>query len=45
MELIKTMKPTRRTLFLRKCKIVQFIRFIALNLRILKTAWFPPRRR
>ncbi|WP_017754407.1 hypothetical protein [Calidifontibacillus oryziterrae] len=42
MELIKEMKPTKRTLFARQCKSYQFIRFVSLNLRILKIALFPP---
>ncbi len=43
MEIIKDMVPTRKTLFIRKCKIYQFFRFLVLNAKILKTALFPPR--
>lgn len=39
------MKPTKRTLFIRKCKIYQFTRFLALNLKILKVALFPPHKK
>ncbi|MBO8171382.1 MAG: hypothetical protein H0Z33_05745 [Bacillaceae bacterium] len=42
MQRITDMKPTARTLFIRQCKIIQLIRFIVLNLKILKTALFPP---
>ncbi len=42
MQLIKDMKPTARTRFIRQCKIYQLFRFIVLNIRILKTALFPP---
>ncbi|WP_035099874.1 hypothetical protein [Aneurinibacillus terranovensis] len=43
MKLLKEMKPTRGTLFWRKCKILQIIKFIYLNIRILKIALFPPK--
>ncbi|MEB3101321.1 hypothetical protein [Ferviditalea candida] len=42
MQLIRTMKPTKRTLFMRQCKIFQLCAFIYLNVKILKTALFPP---
>ncbi len=36
------MKPTKSTLFWRGFVLYQFIRFIALMTKILKTAMFPP---
>lgn len=42
MELVREMKPTKRTLFVRQCKIYQLIRFLSLNIKILKVALFPP---
>lgn len=42
MQLSNEMKPTRRTHFIRQCKLIQLTRFLSLNLRILKVALFPP---
>lgn len=42
MQLSTEMKPTKRTLFIRQCKIYQFIRFVVLNVSIAKAALFPP---
>lgn len=42
MQKSKEMRPTKRTLFIRQCKVFQLFRFAALNLKILKTALFPP---
>ncbi|KEF37445.1 hypothetical protein M670_03252 [Schinkia azotoformans MEV2011] len=42
MQLINEMKPTRRTLFIRQCKIYQLFRFLSLTLKVLKVALFPP---
>ncbi|WAA13127.1 hypothetical protein [Fervidibacillus halotolerans] len=43
MQLSNEMKPTKKTLFLRKCKIYQFYRFIRLNSKILRVSQFPPK--
>lgn len=42
MQLINEMKPTKRTLFMRKCKIYQLIRLLSITLKILKVTLFPP---
>jgi hypothetical protein len=42
MQLANEMKPTKRTHFVRQCKIYQFIRFAYLNLKTVKIALFPP---
>lgn len=42
MQLSREMKPTKRTLFIRKCVIYQLFRFLVLNFSILKTALLPP---
>lgn len=45
MQLSNEMKPTRRTLFARQCKIWQFCKFVSLNIGILKIALFPPKKK
>ena len=42
MQLSRDMKPTKRTHLIRQCKIYQLIRFVYLDLKILKVALFPP---
>ena len=42
MKLVRDMKPTTFTLFKRQCKIYQLLRFIILDLKILKAVMFPP---
>lgn len=41
---MNAMKPTKFTLFTRRCVLYQFLRFISLNVQILKTALFPPKK-
>ncbi len=43
MELSKEMKPTLRTRLARQCVLYQFVRFVTLNLKIVKVALFPPK--
>lgn len=43
MQLSTEMKPTKRTKFIRQCKPFQLIRFVSLNISILKAALFPPK--
>lgn len=42
MQQVLEMKPTKRTLFFRQCKIHQLCKFIYFNIKILKVALFPP---
>lgn len=37
------MRPTRRTKFIRQCKIYQFVRFLSIIVRVMKVALFPPK--
>mgnify|MGYP007008943976 CR=1 FL=1 len=43
MQLSKEMKPTKGTIFSRRCFSYQFVRFISLTSRIAKVALFPPK--
>lgn len=43
MEKSLEMRPTKRTLFFRKCFSFQFLLFVGLNVKIVKAALFPPK--
>lgn len=44
MQKVSEMRPTKKTIRIRQNKIIQFFRFVALNSKILKTAYFPPKK-
>ncbi|WP_279590418.1 hypothetical protein [Rummeliibacillus suwonensis] len=44
MQKVHEMRPTKRTIHIRQNKIIQLYRFIVLNTKILKTAFFPPKK-
>lgn len=44
MQKVNEMRPTKHTIRIRQNKIIQFYRFMVLNIKILKTAFFPPKK-